>query len=234
MVGAIQMAGILTANTDGISVGGAINYNDLSAAQNGPSPITQGTYTVDPTGRVTMTSVSDGNASFTIQIYLSGQPGEAETTVATMDTFDVQSGLGWLQTGGGSFTASSLFGSYVLNASGNDSSSTPAEYDAVGPVVADGNSTLAGTTDLNWLGNTAGNITPAQDAAVSGTFTPSPNGAFTGTITGLDVSDCTAFNSGGSGCTQDAFSYYLIDTTKVFFIETDTNQLTLGFFTLQQ
>lgn len=231
--GVLQTAGVLTANNDGTSVSGAINYNDFVAAQNGPSPITGGTYTVDPTGRVTMMNVTDGNASFTIQIYLNGQPGEAEATVTTMDMSDIQSGLGWIQTGGGTFTASSLFGSYVLNASGYDPTNV-AEYDAVGPVVADGNSTLVGSTDLNWLGNTAGNITPAQGAAVSGIFTASPNGAFTGTITGLDVSDCTAFNSGGSGCTQDAFSYYLIDTTKVFFIETDTNQLTLGFFTLQQ
>ncbi len=230
--GVLQTAGVLTANTDGSTVSGAINYNDFVAGQSGPSSVT-GSYTVDPTGRVTMTNVTDGNASFTIQIYLDGQPGEAEATVATMDATEVQSGLGWLQTGGGTFTSSSLFGNYVLNASGYDPTFF-AEYDAVGPVVADGNSTLAGSTDLNWLGNTAGNITPAQGSAVSGTFSANANGAFTGTITGLDVSDCTAFNSGGSGCTEDAFSYYLIDTTKIFFIETDTNQLTLGFLTLQQ
>jgi hypothetical protein len=228
-VGAIQMAGVLTANSDGTSVSGAINYNDFSAAQNGPSPITGGTYTVDPTGRVTMTNVTDGNASFTVQIYLNGQPGESEATVTTMDGSDAQSGLAWVQTGGGTFTGSSLFGNYVLNASGYDPSSG-SEYDAVGPVVADGNSTLTGTTDLNWLANPV----VAQSAPVSGTFIAGPNGAFTGTITGLDVSDCPAFNPGGSGCTQDAFSYYLIDTTKIFYIETDTNQLTLGFLTLQQ
>jgi hypothetical protein len=230
--GVLQMAGVLTANTDGSSVSGAINYNDLLAAQSGPSPVT-GSYTVDPTGRVTMTNVIDGIASFTIQVYLSGQPGESETTVTTMDMSDIQSGLGWLQTGSGSFTASSFFGSYVLNASGYDPFFI-AEYDATGPVVADGNSALTGTADLNWLGNTAGNITPAQGAAVSGSFSVNPNGAFTGSITGLEVSDCPAFNSGGGGCTQDAFSYYLIDTTKIFLIETDTNQLTLGLFALQQ
>lgn len=231
--GVLQTAGVLTANTDGGTVSGAINYNDFVAAQNGPSPLSGGTYTVDPTGRVTMTNVTDGNASFTIQIYLSGQPGESEATVTTMDATDAQSGLAWLQTGSGTFAAASLFGSYVLNASGYDPTLF-AEYDAAGPVVADGNSTLAGSTDLNWLGNTVTNITPAQGSAVSATFSASGSGAFTGTISGLDVSDCTAFNSGGSGCTQDAFSYYLIDTTKVFFIETDTNQLMLGFLTLQQ
>lgn len=233
MAGVLQTAGVFTANTDGSTVSGAINYNDFVAAQNGPSPITGGTYTVDPTGRVTMTNVTDGNASFTIQIYLNGQPGEAEATVTTMDMSDIQSGLAWIQTGGGTFTASSLFGNYVLNASGYDPTFF-AEYDAVGPVVADGNSTLVGSIDLNWLGNTAGNITPAQGSAVSGTFAASANGAFTGNISGLDVSDCPAFNSGGGGCTQDAFSYYLIDTTKVFYIETDRSQMTLGFLTLQQ
>ena len=228
------MAGVLTANTDGTSVGGAINYNDFSAAQNGPGSVVGGSYTVDPTGRVTMSNVTDSSGtSFTVQLYLSGQPGEAETTVTTMDSNDVQSGLGWFQTGSGSFTASSLFGSYVLNASGYDPFLI-AEYDATGPVVADGNSALTGTADLNWLGNTAGNITPAQGAAVSGSFSVNANGAFTGSIAGLDVSDCPAFNSGGGGCTQDAFSYYLIDTTKIFLIETDTNQLTLGLFALQQ
>ena len=230
--GVIQMAGVLTANTDGATVSGAINYNDLAAAQNGPSSVT-GSYTVDPTGRVTMTNVTDGVTPFNIQIYLSGQPGEGQTTVTTMDMTDIQSGLGWLQTGSGTFTASSLFGSYVLNATGYDPSFVT-EYDAAGPMAADGNSALTGATDLNWLGNAAGNITPAQGAAVSGTFTADASGAFTGTITGVDVSDCTAFNSGGSGCSQDAFSYYLIDTTKIFFIETDTNQMSLGFLTLQQ
>jgi hypothetical protein len=181
-----------------------------------------------------MSNVTDSSGtSFTVQLYLSGQPGEAETTVTTMDSNDVQSGLGWFQTGSGSFTASSLFGSYVLNASGYDPT-FGAEYDATGPVIADGNSTLTGAADLNWLGNTAANITPAQGAPISGSFTANANGAFAGSITGLDVSDCTAFNSGSSGCTQDAFSYYIIDTTKIFFIETDTNQLTLGFLALQQ
>ena len=44
-------------------------------------------------------------------------------------------------------------------------------------------------------------------------------------MTGLDATTST---------NQDAFTYYVIDTTKVVAIETDPNQLTLGYFELQQ
>jgi hypothetical protein len=60
---------------------------------------------------------------------------------------------------------------------------------------------------------------------VSGTFTAAASGIFTGTLTGLDVTTVT---------NGDAFAYYLVDPTRVIGIETDPNQLTLGFFLLQQ
>lgn len=229
--GVLDSAGVLAANSDG-TVNGAFNYNDFATAQ--PSPVSvAGTYTVDATGRITMSNVTDGSASFTIQIYLTGQPGESEVVEATMDLNDIQSGLGWLQTGSGSFTGTSLFGSYTLNASGFDPANI-AEFDTVGSLTADGSSSLTGTVDLNWLGNTNANITPTVGVPISGTFNANANGAFAGTITGLDVTSCPVFNTGGGGCTVNTFSYYLIDTTKIFAIETDTNQLTLGFLTLEQ
>jgi hypothetical protein len=55
--------------------------------------------------------------------------------------------------------------------------------------------------------------------------TTATNGVFAGYITGLDVTTST---------NQDVFSYYLIDSTKGVAIETDTNQLTLGYFLLQK
>jgi hypothetical protein len=65
----------------------------------------------------------------------------------------------------------------------------------------------------------------AKDGWSSVTATEATSGVFTGTITGLEI-DTPANN--------DAFTYYMIDTTKVLAIETDPNQLTLVRFVLQQ
>ncbi len=218
--GILQAAGVLTANSDGSTVSGAINYNDLSGSgPQTPSPITGGTYTVDPTGRVTMTGVTDGvAANFTLQLYLTGQGLEGQVAAVSMDANDVLAGTGWQQTGGGSFTTSSLFGTYTLGVDGVDINGK--EFDALGPITADGVGALTGTVDLNSLavgGNTG--------LPVTGAFAANTNGAFTGTITGLDIATST---------NQDVFSYYVVDTTKLFVIETDSNQLTSGFFALQQ
>jgi hypothetical protein len=216
----LQTAGVLTASASGNTISGAINYNDLSGTgPTTPSTVTGGTYTVDSTGRVTMTGVTDGIATFNIQMYLTGSGVEAEVTAITMDAGDIQAGPGFQQTGG-PFSAASLAGTYVMNATGDSPATNEPELDAVGPVAADGVSALSGIVDLN-------NFSVSQAAAlpVSGTFTASANGAFTGTITGLDVT--TATNA-------DVFVYYLIDTSSLFAIETDTNQLTLGFFVVNQ
>jgi hypothetical protein len=214
----LQTAGVLTANSGVVT--GAVNYNDLSGmVPMTPSTITGGTSAVDPTGRVTLSGVTDGIATFNIQLYLTGSGPEAEVTAITMDSGDIQAGLGFQQTGG-PFSAGSFIGTYAMGATGDSPATNESELDAVGPVTADGVSALSGIVDLN-------NFSVSQTAAlpVSGTFTAGANGAFTGTITGLDVT--TASNA-------DLFSYYLIDTTKLFAIETDTNQITLGFFTLDQ
>jgi hypothetical protein len=60
---------------------------------------------------------------------------------------------------------------------------------------------------------------------VSGTFAANANGIFTGSITGIDST---------SAATADSFTYYLVDGTQAVAIETDTNQLTLGYVVLQQ
>ena len=68
--GLLTMAGGFGLNSDG-TVGGRLAFNDI-ANHNGNS-IT-GTYTVDPTGRVTLNNVlaSNLNVSFTFQLYLDG------------------------------------------------------------------------------------------------------------------------------------------------------------------
>jgi hypothetical protein len=219
--GALQATGLFTTNAD-FSVSGTINYNDLTGTgTQSPSAITGGTYTLDSTGRVTMTGVTDGINTFNLQLYLDGS---GHATAATMDADDVISGLGFQQTGGGSFTVGSFSGAYAMAAGGVDINED-GEFSAVGAIGAQqpgGLSTgaLLGTNDvdLNWVFN------PTAGLNVTGTFTANANGVFTGTMTGLEVT--TPTNS-------DAFSFYLIDTTKLFAIETDPNQLTLGYFELQ-
>jgi hypothetical protein len=139
-----------------------------------------------------------------------------------MDSTDALGGLSFQQSGS-SFTTASFNGVSVLGATGVDISNI-GEFDAVGPVtVNDSAATLSGTADLNWV-NSAGPTYP--DLTLSGTLstangTPA-NGVFTGTITGLDVTTKT---------NADAFTFYLIDSTGDFLaIETDPNQLTLGYF----
>ncbi len=227
--GDLQVAGALTTNTDGSSVSGVLNFNDYTGG-GAQTPIAfTGTYTVDSTGRVTLSNLTD-NATFdyTAQLYLTATGQGSEQTTVSMDTNDVLAGYGFQQSGSGSFSASSFSGTYALDATGEDPGLN--ELDAIGPIMADGSASLNAnqTVDLNSL--TFGQFTALP---VTGAFSSSANGAFTGTVNGLDVTNCTIF-SGGSGCSDDVFVYYVIDTTRVIAIETDTNQLTLGLFTLEQ
>jgi hypothetical protein len=231
----LQVAGLFTFNPD-LSVSGFINYNDLTGTGvQSPVAITAGTYTVDNsasgaadagTGRVTVTITAP--VTLNLELYLDGI---GHATAITLDSTDALGGLGFQQSGSGSFTAASFTGSYVMDATGWDRRTSAEELDAVGPITATGNAaTFSGTADLNWLLST--NPGPTfQDAPVSGTFTSAANGVFTGTLTGLDVTNCPLFNATGTGCTPDVFTFYLIDSTgDSIAIETDTNQLTLGYF----
>jgi hypothetical protein len=130
-----------------------------------------------------------------------------------------------------SFTASSFTGNYALDVSGDDDTASEFELDGVGPATATAG-TIAGTVDLNWLSTAL----TYPGTTVSGTYAATgagaSNGIFTGTITGVDANTC--ITGGVASCNVDNFSYYLIDATgDNIAIETDENQLTLGFF-LQQ
>ena len=196
--GVLQAAGLLTANSDG-TLSGTVNYNDLTGVGTQvPISITGGAYTIDPTGTgyVTMTGVTDGTANFNLQLYLTG---DGHALAATMDTNDALVGLGFGQVGVGNFTAGSFSGKYAMGVGGVDSVSEN-EFDAAGPITADGVSAFSGTADLNQL---FGATSP--DLTVSGTFTADPSGIFTGTMTGVDVTTNT---------NTDNFVYYLIDNQR--------------------
>jgi hypothetical protein len=231
ITGALQVVGQLTAGAT--TVTGFVDFNDLTLAEPvSPDPVTSGTYTVASTGDVTIPAVTDTASTLplNIQLYLDGNGNALAITLDTDE--DVLGGRGYLQTGAGSFTAASFSGPYALGAGGADVTSE-FEFDAVGSFSADGVGTFAGFVDINWFGPPA----TATDQPVAGTFvttgTAASNGIFSGgTITGLDVISCPTF--GGSGCTADTFNYYLIDATgDNIAIETDLNQLTLGYFAQQ-
>ncbi|MFZ0734995.1 MAG: hypothetical protein WAM79_21945 [Candidatus Sulfotelmatobacter sp.] len=216
--GVLQAAGVLTPASGATGVSGNVSYSDL-AGGGIASPLTGGTYVADTTipGRVTMTGVTDGNINVNLQVYVDGN---GNALAITLDSGDVLEGVGYQQTGGGTFTAGSFSGNYVMDATGVDSVNE-LELDAVGPISADGSSKLTSPAstafDLNSL--TAG--VPASNLTVSGTFTASGDGVFNpGTLTGLDVTTST---------NADTFVYYLVDTTKVIAIEADPNQLTLAY-----
>jgi hypothetical protein len=218
----LQVAGVVTTNLDGTTVSGTLNSNDLTGTfPTAPVPFT-GTYTVDSTGRVTLSNLAstDGTtfSGITLQLYLSGGSNVA---VNAMDLGDEWAGPAKVQTGGGSFTAGSLSGNYglVTTGFGLPGGFAGPETDSVGFFTADGVSAFnPGAVDQNILfGAQTGDVT------FTGAFSADPSGVFTGTITGLDIIPAN----------QDIFSYYLIDATAGVAIETDANQLTLGLFNLE-
>ncbi len=198
---------------------GTVNYNDLSGTGvQQPDPVTEGTdtYTVDPTGRVSIPGMTDGaKANFNLQLYLDGN---GNALAITLDTNDVLAGRGYQRTVGGLFV-----GTYVTEATGEDASNEY-EIDAVGPITSAGTvGNFTGSVDLNWLFS-AGPTYP--DLTLSGAYTGASAEVYTGTIAGLDVTNGPS--------RDDAFTYYLIDSKRALAIETDPNQLTLGYFLLQQ
>jgi hypothetical protein len=216
--GALQIAGTL--NLASGNVTGNLTYNDLVVG-NTAAPIT-GTFVADATGRVTLSTVTDGVNTFNLQLYVDGNGNALSISLDTSQ--DILEGIGYEQTGAGSFTAGSFSGTYVMAATGADVTSE-FELDAVGPVAADGVGAFNGFADLNWISTGTASI-PTPGLTVSGAFTADPSGVFAGgTLTGLDVT---------AAANADAFDYYVVDTTKVIGIEADFNQLTLGYFELTQ
>jgi hypothetical protein len=215
-VGPLQVAGLVTANADG-TVGGALNFNDF-ASQNGQggTAISVGTYTVDNTGRVTLTGLADGATfAYNLQLYLTG---DGHALVISMDSSDGVAGFAFQQAAG-PFAASSFAGNYAMNTNINTGTGTSAPYFAgIGPLYADGVGSLTGFVDLNEQ-----NV-PVPNLPLSGTFTGNASGIFTGTLTGIYTPNTSAPLS---------FTYYVIDPAHAVAIETDANQETLGYLELQ-
>jgi hypothetical protein len=205
----VQIAGGLGLNANN-TVSGAIALNDLNVYFG--STITSGTYTVDPTGRVTVTAtVTSGslsnNPTFTFQLYLDGNGNALELGV---DNLQATSGLSFVQQA----PSSDFEGNYALNVYGYSGINEEPAWSAAGPVTVASDS-FSGYTDYSVqnAANTASVVTPGVPLSGS---EDSSTGLLT--LTGLYAGDTTA---------QSGFGYYPIDGERVIAIEVDGQQMGL-------
>jgi hypothetical protein len=193
-----------------LSLSGVLALNDL--VNFGSLTITAGNYTVDPTGRVTITGVSPSLVSgtpFAFQLYLDGN-GNALTL--GVDNTELNAGMAYQQTA----PSAPFAGTYALSGNGVGvlSSGFPS-WSAAGPATVASN-TFTGYTDYTLMGATA----PTSNVTLSGTET-SASGTLS--LTGLNA----AAPSAGSGPISNVYTYFPIDTTRVIALETDGVQLGL-------
>ncbi|HTW57134.1 MAG TPA: hypothetical protein VMD99_03275 [Terriglobales bacterium] len=213
--GPLAVAGALAFNADGTTMSGTLNYNDgtLIAPQGGVA-ISGGTYTVDPTGRVTVTGLTDAGADFTyhLQLYLTG---DGHATVISMDagtSYDVQAGSSWQQDTG--LSTSSVNGNYAFG-QGQFFNGTEADGDGA-VVITSATTSLTGYLDVNY---SLEGLTPIADNTLSATFAAtSANGVLTVTGNGVPTHESTL---------------YLVDGTQGVLIESDDLEVSLGYFANQ-
>jgi hypothetical protein len=179
--------------------------------------INGGAYTVDPTGRVTLTGVTLSSTlqgpnnmpipePFAFQIYLDGNGNALELGV---DPSEATAGPSYLQTA----TSSDFEGSYALAGQGflpPSSSTAPAPLWGAAGLVTVASDALTGSTDYNAQGYAA-----TSAVSLTGTETSS-----TGllSLTGLNGTNFTTANS---------YSYFPIDSRRVLAIEIDGQMLGL-------
>ncbi len=174
-----------------------------------------GNYTVQSngTGRVTSTLQIQGGVASSVDFYLTNDPTIPALSLQ-LDSAPFNQTAGALYTqASGPPGVSSFSGSY-----GARFMAFPGivEDNGTGQVTADGTSSLSGTSDINTYP-----FTPNPNVAFSGTFAASGTaGRFTGTLTA------------GTVFTPAAAAYYIVDATRVLFVETDA-QAALGAFRQQ-
>jgi hypothetical protein len=205
-----QMAGGFGLNADG-TVSGDIALNDLTLHIG--SQITSGTYTVDPTGRVTLNVTTMSGSlpnplSFTFQLYLDGNGNALELGV---DDSQATFGLAYLQTA----PSADFEGSYALNAFGIGNFGTAPAWSAIGPATV-ASDAFSGYTDYSVQDSTSLNPTSIVTADVPLTGSESSS---TGqlSLTGLNAQN-------PQGSTPSGFGYYPIDNRRVIAIELDSQQ----------
>jgi hypothetical protein len=208
-----QVAGGLALNGDS-TVSGAMAWNDLNFHFG--ANVTSGSYTVDATGRVTVTAtVTSGslsnNPTFLFQLYLDGNGNALELGI---DSLQASAGLSYVQQA----PSSDFEGSYAMNVYGYSGINSEPAWSAAGPVTISAD-VLSGYSDysLQNASNSASAVTP--NVTLTGTES-SGNGVLH--VTGLYAGD-----QPGPPQTSNGFGYYPIDTRRVLAIEIDGQQLGL-------
>ena len=198
--GLLTMAGGFGLNADG-TLGGRLAFNDITN-HNGNS-IT-GTYTVDPTGRVTLNNVlaSNLNVSFTFQLYLDGNGNALSIGV---DDLEASGGLAYLQQA----PSSDYEGNYALSAQGFLNQPGAPAWAAVGPINISSDN-ITGTTDY-----TAQGYNPTANVQFSGSEN---SGTGLWLLQGTDI---TSFSS------TTGYAEYPIDANRVLLMCLGENQLGL-------
>jgi hypothetical protein len=214
--GDLQVAGVLSANADG-TLNGTLNWNDLTATTTQNPVNFTGSYSVDSTGRATLSNLTDGSSfTYDLELYLTGS---GQGLLLSGSGQQMITGRALLQQSG-AFSAASLTGNYGLGASQVSSS-----FSAFGGIGMVGPITVVAGSRTDALGGFVDFGNGPNDVDVTGSVTAATDGIFTGTLAGLNPSSYT---------TPDNFVFYLVDNTQAVIIETDNTQLTLGLFELMQ
>ena len=198
--GILNLAGAIAFNSNN-SLSGSMAVNDLTTF--GGQTIQGGTYTVDPTGRVTLSNVTLAPITDTLlfQAYLDGN---GNAMIMGADALEVSAGPAYLQTA----ASPTLSGAYGLTSMGFLVNNNGTPWSAAGPVTIS-SGTYTGSTDYN----NGGTVNPAT--SLSGT-TNSSGGA---SYTGLNALSFTQANS---------FVNYAVDGNRVVSISIDQGLLALG------
>ena len=206
--GPLQLAGALAFDSSANGVAGNATSNDIANQLSGN--IASGTYSVDATGRTTITGLNGPTfINSTLELYLDGN---GNAFVISMDASDVTAGAAFQQSPNPSFS-----GPYAVIANGvapmtGNGPPSPLPWNAAGQVFGDGSGNITGYTDFNVLaGPLSANVELTGIMSGSGSIQ-------TGPATGLSAASSTA---------SDTFTYYLVDNYRAFGIEADARQLGL-------
>ena len=201
--GGMTIAGGLSLNSGG-AVQGNVTFSDLST--NGSQNVT-GSWTVDATGRVTVSNINPTptGTPLAFQFYLDGNGNGTELGI---DTSQVSAGTAYAQTSGNINAGSYAIGAFGFFVDPNNSNQLD-PWSAAGPLTITGTA-LNGFTDYNADG------TLTNGATLTGTI-DAANGQVA--INGLDI-----FNTN-----PDSYGFYPVDGGHTLLIEFDGNQLGIAF-----
>ncbi len=185
------------------TLGGLLALSDSQF--HGTNTISSGSYTVDPTGRVTLSGIDVG---YGFQLYLDGNGNALELGD---DKSQVTTGPAYQQ----SAPLTSFNGNYALVGQGQLNAQSQQPWSAVGLVTVSSNA-FSGSTDYN--------VEETQ-------YLPSPTVTSTQSLSGTENSSTNSLSLAGlysrSFSNPSNFAYFPIDSRRAFAIETDGSQLGL-------